>query len=43
MPDFDFDGFFDNLDTLDDGMDRGSEYEDGFQAFDPDQPNEAEE
>ena len=36
MPDFDFDGFFDNVDTLDDGLDHGSEYDEGFQPFDPD-------
>ena len=43
MPDFDFDGFFDNVDTLDDGLDHGDEYADGFQPFDPDQPNDTEE
>ena len=42
MPDFDFDGFFDNLDTLDDGMDHGSEYAEGFQLFDPDAQNDVE-
>jgi hypothetical protein len=41
MPDFDFDGFFDDPDTLDDGMDRGGEYEDGFSLFDPDLQNNA--
>jgi hypothetical protein len=35
MPDFDFDGFFENTDTLDDGLDHGDEYADGFQPFDP--------
>jgi len=42
MPDFDFDGFYDGVDTLDDGMDRGDEYTDGFQPFDPDAQNDAE-
>ena len=39
MSEFDFDGFFDNLDTLDDGMDHGDEYAHGFQSFDPDKPS----
>ena len=39
MSEFDFDGFFDNLDTLDDGMDHGDEYAHGFQPFDPDKPS----
>ena len=43
MPDFDFDSFFDGADTLDDGLDHGSEYDDGFQAFDPDVQFDAEE
>jgi hypothetical protein len=38
MPEFDFDGFYDGVDTLDDGMDHGSEYDEGFQPFDPDVP-----
>lgn len=42
MPDFDFDGFYDNLDTLDDGMAPCDEFKDGFQPFDPDQPNDFE-
>jgi hypothetical protein len=42
MPEFDLDGFFDNLDTLDDGMDQGDEFKDGFQPFDPDAQNDAE-
>jgi hypothetical protein len=36
MPEFDFDGFFDGGEFLDDGMDHGDEYADGFQPFDPD-------
>ena len=40
MPDFD--GFYDNLDTLDDGMDQGDDIKDGFQPFDPDAPADAE-
>jgi hypothetical protein len=35
MQDFDFDGFFEAADLLDDGMDHGDEYADGFQPFDP--------
>ena len=42
MSDFDFDGFFDNLDTLDDGMAPCDEFKDGFQQFDPDTQNDAE-
>ena len=41
MSEFDFDGFFDNLDTLDDGMDHGSEFKDGFQPFEP-EPSDVE-
>lgn len=33
MQEFDFDGFFDDVDTLDDGLDHGSDYDDGFQAL----------
>lgn len=40
MPEFDLEGFFSGVDTLDDGLDHGSEYEDGFQPFDPDAQNE---
>jgi hypothetical protein len=36
MQDFDFDGFFEDPDVLDDGMDHGDEFEDGFSVFDPD-------
>jgi hypothetical protein len=36
MQDFDFDGFFEDPDTLDDGMDQDDEYADGFSVFDPD-------
>jgi hypothetical protein len=43
MSEFDFDNFYDNADTLDDGMDHGSEFKDGFQPFDPaDQLSEVE-
>jgi hypothetical protein len=41
MPVFDFDGFFDGADELDDGMDHGTEYADGFSIFDPDLQNTA--
>jgi hypothetical protein len=41
MPEFDVDGFLDDVDTLDDGFDHGSEYDDGFQVFDPDMPSDA--
>ena len=41
MPEFDLDGFFDNADTLDDGLDHGDEFSDGFQPFDPDLRNDA--
>jgi hypothetical protein len=43
MSDFDFDGFLDNVDTLDDGLDHGDEFADGFQPFDPDRPDDDEE
>ena len=43
MPEFDFDGFFDGVDTLDDRMDHGDEFAEGFQRFDPDLPNDEEE
>ena len=36
MQEFDFDGFFDDVDTLDDGLDHGSDYDDGFQVLVPD-------
>jgi hypothetical protein len=36
MQEFDLDGYFDGIDCLDDGMDHGSEYDEGFQPFDPD-------
>jgi hypothetical protein len=39
MQDFDFDGFFDGVNLLDDGLDHGDEFADGFQPFDPDLPN----
>ncbi len=42
MQDFDFDDFYDGLDTLDDGLDRGDEYQEGFSVFDPDLQNDAE-
>jgi len=42
MPEFDCDNFYQGVDTLDDGFDHGSEYDDGFQPFDPDQPNDFE-
>jgi hypothetical protein len=42
MPDFDLDGFYDGVDSLDDGMDQGDEFKDGFQLFDPDAQNDAE-
>ena len=42
MMEFDFHGFLENADTLDDGMDHGDEFKDGFQPFDPDQPSDAE-
>jgi len=42
MQDFDFDGFFNGIDTLDDGMQERDDYTDGFQPFDPDQRNGAE-
>ena len=40
MQDFDFDGFFDGSDTLDDGMAPSDDFSDGFQPFDPEQPND---
>ncbi len=43
MSEFDFDGFFDNVDTLDDGMDHGDEFAEGFQLLDPDRPCDDEE
>jgi hypothetical protein len=43
MLEFDFDGFFDGVDTLDDGLDHGDEFAEGFQVFDPDIPNDEEE
>jgi hypothetical protein len=43
MSDFDFDGFYDGVDTLDDGLDHDDEFADGFQSFDPDIPNDEEE
>jgi hypothetical protein len=43
MSDFDFEGFFDGVDTLDDGFDHGDDLSDGFQPFDPDIPNDEEE
>jgi hypothetical protein len=43
MSDFDLDGFYDGIDTLDDGLDHGDEFADGFQPFDPDLPNDEEE
>ena len=42
MPDFDFDGFFDNIDTLDDGMAPCDEFKVGFQPFDPDAQDDIE-
>jgi len=42
MSDFDFDGFYDGVDTLDDGFDHGDDFA-GFQPFDPDIPNDEEE
>lgn len=36
MTEFDSHGFLDNADTLDDGMDHGDEFAEGFQPFDPD-------
>jgi hypothetical protein len=42
MPDFDFDGFFDGIDTLDNGMAPCDECKDGFQPFDPEQPTDTE-
>lgn len=44
MPDFDLDldGFYDGVDTLDDGLDHGDEFADGFQPFDPDAQNDDE-
>jgi hypothetical protein len=36
MPEFDLDGFYDGIDTVDDGMHQRSEYDEGFQPFDPD-------
>jgi hypothetical protein len=41
MQDFDFDGFYDAVDTLDDGMQERDDYTDGFQPFDPDMLNDA--
>ena len=43
MSDFDFDGFYDGVDTLDDGFDHGDEFADGFQPFHQDIPNDEEE
>jgi len=43
MSDFDFDGFCDGVDTLDDDFDHGDDFADGFQPFDPDIPNDEEE
>ena len=43
MPEFDLDGFYDGVDTLDDGFDHGDDLSDGFQPFDPDIPNDEEE
>ena len=43
MQDFDFDGFYGGVDTLDDGMQAGDDYTDGFQPFDPDLPGDEEE
>ena len=43
MPEFDLDGFCDGLDALDDGMNHGDEFAEGFQRFDPDLPNDEEE
>ena len=37
MQEFDFDGFYDGLDTLDDGFDHGDEYADSFQEFNPEE------
>jgi hypothetical protein len=42
MSDFDFDGFYDGVDTLDDGMDHGDDFADGFQPFDLDRPDDDE-
>jgi hypothetical protein len=42
MSDFDFDGFCDGVDTLDDDFDHGDDFA-GFQPFDPDIPNDEEE
>jgi hypothetical protein len=42
MLEFDFDGFFDGVDTLDDGMDHCDDFADAFQPFDPDIPNDEE-
>lgn len=36
MDEFDFDGFYDGEDMLDDGFDRADEM-DGFHEFDPEQ------
>jgi hypothetical protein len=35
MEDFDYDGFLDGEDALDDGFDHLDDYLDGFQEFDP--------
>ena len=37
MDDFDYDGFLDSADTLDDGFDHEDEYGDGFHEFDPEE------
>jgi hypothetical protein len=37
MDEFDYDGFLDGLDTLDDGLDHDDEYGDGFHEFDPEE------
>jgi hypothetical protein len=40
MSEFDFDGFYDGVDTLDDGMDHGDDFAEGVQPFDPDRPDD---
>ena len=37
MQEWDNDGFFDNVDTLDDGFDHEDEYGNGFHEFDPEE------
>jgi len=35
MQEFDYDGFYQGEDSLDDGFDHETEYGDGFHEFDP--------